>query len=97
MNDVLMSIKLDHFVDEDDSKQLSLSNDGTFCIIGGGSEPYSFLIDLPDQKQHRLTSGWGRRTHSYSPCFINGDTELVAVGAWYSGVEVWNISAQNTR
>ena len=36
-NKVMMNIKLEEKVKDDDSKQLSLSNDGTFCVIGAMS------------------------------------------------------------
>ena len=70
------------------TKQLALSNDGTVCAIGGGHGNPLYLIALESKTQHKLTSDVLKAT--FAPCFINGDTEFVAVGG--SGkMEVWDI------
>ena len=46
------------------------------------------MIDLQSQEQIKLTSDV--ITDTYAPCFINGGTEFVAVGA-YEGVEIWDV------
>ena len=78
----------------DDSKQLAISNDDAVCAIGGGTRNDSFyLIDLSTQVQHKLTSEVMGDT--YSPCFINGVAEYVAVGGEESkGVEIWDIKSR---
>ena len=50
------------------------------------------MIDLQNSLQHKFTSEL--RT-TYAPCFINGQTELVAIGGWRpSYVEIWDIKQQ---
>ena len=76
------------------SKMLSLSNDGSFCVIGGGADkPYFYLIDIVNHKQLKLTSTV--LTDTLAPCFINGDAEFVAIGGDDGqGVEIWDVKSQ---
>ena len=82
VNTMRMKIKLKEPASDSYSKQLVLSNNGTACAIGGGgSKNYFFLIDLESSAQHKLTSD--ALSSTYAPCFINGNTEFVAVsGSW---------------
>ena len=88
---VMMRIELNEKVLDDEAKQLVLSVDGTMCAIGGGEDkPHFYVVDLESKQQHNLTST--ALTDSCSPCFINGDAELVAVGgAEGQGVEIWDV------
>merc|ERR1712083_736137 len=44
------------------------------------------------KEQQKLTSTTLK--NSFAPCFINGDTEYVAIGGAYKGVEIWEIKTQ---
>ena len=88
---VRLCVKLEARVTIGSSKQLSLSNDGAFCAIRGGSYNKNFfLIDLGNATQYKVSSE--RASGTFAPCFINGDAEYVAVGGSYrEGVEIWNV------
>ena len=94
INEIKLSIELGEEVRKSQSKQLSISNDGTFCAIGGGiSKRYFYVVDLQNAQQHQFVSEV--LTHTFAPCFINGQTELVAIGDWKKRwVEVWDIKKQ---
>merc|ERR1712192_311871 len=94
VNAVQMSIKLEEQVAGSGTKQLSLSGDGTVCaIVGGDNKAYFYLIELENQMQHKMSSEVLGDT--YAPCFINGQTECIAVGGYGSqGVEIWDIKTQ---
>eukprot|EP01084_Bolivina_argentea_P027301 50753_1 len=89
VNKVLVNIKLDEKCLSANDKQLSLSDDGNMCVIAGGAtQSYFYIIDIPNQKQHKLTSNW--LTNTYVPCFINGETKYVAVTD-RGKVQIWDI------
>merc|ERR1712083_143066 len=70
-----------------------VSNDGTLCAMAGGDNKADFyLIELESQMQHKMSSEVLGDT--YAPCFINGQTEYVAVGGFTEGVEIWNIKTR---
>ena len=91
VQNVKLSIKLKEEVEDPGLKQLVLSNDGTFCAIGGGFiQSYFYLIDLTSKTQHKITSKALKK--SLAPCFINGDAYIVAVGGGTGdGVEIWDV------
>ena len=91
---VKMSIRLEAKVVSTAMKQLALSNDGRFCAIGSGfKKPSFYLIDLKNKQQFKLTTKV--IINSYAPCFINGDTQYLAIGG-YKGVEVWDINSRKS-
>eukprot|EP01084_Bolivina_argentea_P118499 210239_1 len=52
-NKVLVSIKLEEKIGVPDGKALSLSNDGNWCVIGGGHrKSYFYLIEIDKKVQH---------------------------------------------
>ena len=91
-NLVTMSIELDgdggYCISQ---KELVLSGDGSMCAVGPGqSKTYFYLIDLQSKTQQKLTSAVLKDI--FSPCFINGDAEYVAVGGDEGqGVEIWDV------
>ena len=94
INEIKMSIELEEELGGGARKQLSISNDGTFCAIGGGvGKKYFYVVDLQNAQQHKFVSE--ALTNTFAPCFINGQTELVAVGDWGKDwVEIWDINTQ---
>ena len=91
VGNVAMSIELEENISYSESKLLSLSNDGSFCVIGGGvGKSYFYMLDLEKKTQRKVASkvlGW-----SQAPCFINCGAEYVAVGGNSGqGVEIWDI------
>ena len=97
VSEVVMSIKLKQKVDTSAaSKQLSLSDDGTMCAIGGGYTSHFYLVNLESKAQHKLTSKTLRQTRA--PCFINGATAFVAVGGGdEQGVEIWDLAKKEAN
>ena len=72
-------------------RNVSVSDDGTFSALGGGDDnPYWYLIDVGGQKVTKLTSK--RLENAWAPCFINGETESVAI-AGKAKVEIWDIQS----
>merc|ERR1712062_49507 len=76
------------------------SDDGKFSVIGaagnssrsgGGSESnFFYLISLETQEQFKLTTK--HLTNTMSPCFINGESRLIAIGGLKGeGVEIWSV------
>lgn len=92
INETVMSIELDGIMQYTSrAKQMALSDDGTLCAVGGGwTKNYFHLIDLQTAVQHKMTSKELKRT--YLPCFINGKTDLMAMGDEH--VEIWDIKTQ---
>jgi len=89
-NGVVMTLTLNEVIEGDNvCKQIAVSNDGTLCAIAGGEKrPYWYLIDILGQKQMKITSQ--NVQNSYAPCFVNGDNELIVIGA-EKKFEVWNL------
>merc|ERR1719251_57230 len=87
-----MTIELETNLAVSYSKSLSLSNDGKFCVIGGGETNFFYIINLETQEQTKLTTKMMKK-QARSPCFINGDSDLVAVGGGYENVliEIWSV------
>merc|ERR1712087_278749 len=85
------SIELEEKIGSSEFKLLTLSNDCSFCAVGGGfDKTYSYVLDLEKKTQRKLTSKV--LTWTSAPCFINGDAEYVAVGGSVGqGVEIWDI------
>ena len=94
LNKVNLSINLENQVSSGSSSNvMSLSNDGTYCAIGGGwSKPYFYLIDLQKKEQFKIVSQIMK--HSLDPCFINGEAEFVAIGS--DGVEIWDVQKRES-
>merc|ERR1712062_17675 len=94
---VSMSIELENQIGNSVSKLLSMSNDGKFCVIGTGASNDSgragffYLIYLETQKQFKLQTE--NLSVAYAPCFINGESEFVAIGGnrGGEGVEIWSV------
>merc|ERR1719242_733706 len=87
-----MTIALETELASSASKSLSLSKDGKFCVIGGGDTNFFYIVALETQEQFKLTTQKMKR-QARSPCFINGDSNLVAVGGWKNeGVEIWSVA-----
>eukprot|EP01083_Nonionella_stella_P000526 1494_1 len=78
-------------------KQLSLSNDGKWCLIAGGYlKNHFYLINLEKQIQYKLTSEF--LTSTYAPTFINGESEMFAIGdSPNSHVEIWDVETRKSR
>ena len=94
ISEIKMSIELEEGVIQGNRKQLSMSNTGNFCAIGGGNgKNYVYVVDLQNAQQQKFVSEVLR--HTFVPCFINGQSELVAVGDWGNDWgEIWDIKAQ---
>ena len=93
LDEVTMSIKLKEKVQDSGYKLLSLSHDGSLCVIGGGFAAYFYLLDLDSKAQHKLSSE--ALTQTNAPCFINGDNEQVGVvGKSGQGVEIWDVRSK---
>eukprot|EP01084_Bolivina_argentea_P318098 551587_1 len=90
-DNVLISIKLETKIDSSfGTKILSLSNDGNWCIIGGGYEiSYFYLIQIDTKIQYKLSST--NLDSTYSPCFVNGDPKFCVVGSRYGKFEIWDV------
>merc|ERR1712087_507550 len=86
-----MSIELEEKIGSSEFKLLTLSNDCSFCAVGGGFDTtYSYVLDLEKKTQRKLTSKV--LTNTSAPCFINGNAEYVAVGGGRGEcVEIWDI------
>merc|ERR1712172_260205 len=88
-NDVLVSINLEAEISATNLKVLSVSNDGKWCVVGGGKYvSYFYLIEIDKKIQHKVESKNIRG--SRSPCFINGEPNFCAVGG-DSDVEIWDV------
>ena len=96
VNAVLLSILLDELVTSSDRKQLTLSNNGTMCAVGGRSDnKYFYLIDLVNKLQHKIQSELLGST--YVPCFINGGTDSIALaGFWSDLAEIWDVKERQS-
>ena len=89
-NTVITSINLDEKVTHSYLRQMTLSDDGSVCAIGGGANSYFYLIHLETKSQHKLSSKVMEKT--FCPCFINGDTDYVGIGGYYTNdVEIWDV------
>merc|ERR1719361_1842494 len=93
-----MSIELESRIGNSVSKLLSLSNDGTFCVVGAAGNSnfgattsnFFYLVSLESQEQFKLTTT--KLSNTFAPCFINGESEFVAVGGDDGeGVEIWSV------
>ena len=87
-----MRIKLDEVVSQKLLKQMSLSPDGSLCVIGGGDNAYWYLIDIAQQKQFKVESqSLGR---SCTPCFIDNasgsQSEQMVIGG-IGKIEIWDV------
>eukprot|EP01084_Bolivina_argentea_P064195 117108_1 len=92
---VVFSITLEQEISENNMKMMSLSNKGDWCVIaGGGEKGYFYLIDIENKIQHKLTST--QFGSSYSPCFINGDHEFVAIGGKNGKIEIWDVAKKSS-
>ena len=61
---------------------------------GGANKQYFYVIDLPNNKQHKITSSYLNDT--YAPCFINGDSKQILVGDWKGKMEIYDIETQQS-
>jgi len=85
----IATIELEEEIGRSVSKMLSLSNDGSLCVVSS-KDSYFHLIDVANQIQSKLVSN--SLTRTYAPCFINGDSGSVAVGGSSGeGVEIWDV------
>ena len=58
---------------------------------GGSASNFFYLISLDTQEQFKLTTT--QLTNTYAPCFINGESQFVAIGGDDGeGVEIWSVS-----
>ena len=82
-----MSIELENRVRNSVSKLLALSNDGMFCVIGaegnltvesGTAANFFHLVSMEIHEQFKSTTE--NLSNTYSPCFIDGESQFVAVG-----------------
>jgi len=89
--DEVMSIKLEHAVKDMTSKQMSLSDDGKWCVIGAGmNKPYFYLIDTVKERQFTLESK--ALAHTVNPSFIEGGRVVIGgIGRF----EVWDIETKS--
>ena len=91
----VLSVTLEGQIDPGAAKRLSLSNDGVWCVIaGGGGKSYFYLVDIVNEAQYKLIST--NLECTYAPCFINGDSEYVAVGAPGGKIEIWNVETKSS-
>ena len=90
---VSLSIELEEQIGDSVSKLLDISNDGKWCVIGAGGIDLDFfyLIDIMNGLQTKLKSR--RCKGMYAPCFINGDSQRIAIGGTNGhGVEIWDVA-----
>jgi len=88
-DEVALSLTLEKEDEGEGDKNLSLSDDGKFCAIGGGYEKKMWhLIDIATQQQYELESK--ALGHSMAPCFLGGGSQLVAVGG-NAKIEIWDL------
>ena len=90
----LLNVELVGDIGESASKMLSVADDGSFCVIGGGAgKSYFYLVDIENAVQYKLNSK--ALTDTLAPCFINGDTVYLVVGGDFGqGAEMWNVSSR---
>merc|ERR1712192_11971 len=90
------TLQLQESVGRSSSKLLTLSADGTLCVIGGGADKnYFYLVNIEKETQAKLISA--ALSDALSPCFINGDNEHVAVGGdGNEGVEIWDVESKSS-
>eukprot|EP01084_Bolivina_argentea_P105697 189285_1 len=87
-----VKIKLENEMSRNTMKQMALSNNGEFCVLGGGvKKNYSYLIDLEKHTQYKLISSL--LTSTLAPCFINGESQYVAIGDGdgRGNIEIWDV------
>merc|ERR1712079_78555 len=90
-NEVLISVKLEDEIGLMFNKLFSLSNDGKFCVIGGGDNKFYYIIALDTKEQFKLIPQ--NLSWAIAPCFIDGESTLVAVGGYDGeGVEIWSVA-----
>jgi len=97
---VTMSMNLQKRIRDSVSKLMTLSNDGKWAVITSGGNAYVndgdrlkmvYFIDIENKKQYKVMTQ--KLTNSYSPCFVNGDSQFVAVGGGDGeGVEIWSVA-----
>jgi len=91
-NSVSVSIELETKMASSGLKRLSLSNDGKCCVIGVPNSDFFYVIDLETQQQFKLIPQ-KMKEPSCDHCFINGDSNLVAIGGHKGdGVEIWSVA-----
>jgi len=89
-DEVTMSLRLNTEVESGGDKNLSLSEDGKFCAIGGGwTKKMWHLVDIATQQQYELESKI--LENSFTPCFIGGGSQLIAVGGGVQ-FEIWDLN-----
>ena len=74
---------------------MTVSEDGSMAAIRGGrNNQYFYFVDLVTSAQHKLkTKALSEGT--LSPCFINGNSELIAIGGRNGqGAEIWDIGSK---
>jgi len=93
--EVVMKMKLKEAVKGGSiNSSVCVSDDGSLCVISGGPfNPYWFLIDVVHQKQTKVTSD--NLKNSYTPCFINGANDYVAI-AGEGVVEIWSVATKSS-
>mmetsp|Transcript_42253 Transcript_42253/g.69642 ORF Transcript_42253/g.69642 Transcript_42253/m.69642 type:complete len:711 (-) Transcript_42253:126-2258(-) len=98
VKNVTKSIKLDQEIATSNLNPLSLSVDGAWCAIGGGkNKNYFYLIDVAKGTQYKLvttTLGQGHTMGGVIPCFINGESNFVAVGGAGGKFEIWDVKTR---
>lgn len=91
VNNITASIELKEKIKASNYRNLRLSDDGTTCALAAGwNKKYFYLIDIVNNHQYQMTSNMLR--DSYAPCFINGESEYVAVGDRSGTIEIWDIA-----
>merc|ERR1711879_969335 len=91
LSEVVQSIKLENKIGFSGSKLFALSNDGKYCVIGGGDKSFFYIISLDSHHQFKLNANNLSRT--LSPCFIDGDSNLLTIGGYEGeGLEIWSVA-----
>eukprot|EP01083_Nonionella_stella_P011622 32994_1 len=96
------TIKLEERVQQNDTKMLSLSNNGKWCVIGTG-QIFFFVIDIQNKQQYKVRWDFNQSNElpenyilrTKVPCFINGEAKCVAVGGHNSLVAIWDIQEKD--
>eukprot|EP01084_Bolivina_argentea_P077443 140467_1 len=70
---------------------MSLSNDGKWCVIGGGAgKSYFYLVEIDKKVQHKVIST-NLTDGTFCPCFVNGISNFCVVGGRHGKFEVWDV------
>eukprot|EP01083_Nonionella_stella_P099327 279287_1 len=95
VNTIMSTMDLEESIEPVVYKQLVMSNDGTLCAIGGGTQSYLYIINITENNQEN-SKYESTLNSTFSPCFINGENEMVAVGDNGGNVEILSVPTKQS-